>query len=130
MASDLDRLRDWLAPLDALALECDGMTRVISALLTRDAISHRVCVGRLEIDGVGIIALHWWVELGSGVVCDWRARQWLGSSHLVPHGVFVVKPGVRYAAKDRFVLEVESLVFEVLAGMAPDEYQLAPVGFK
>ena len=123
---DREALRAWLEPLDALPLECDGMSRVVSALLTRDSICHLVCTGRLEIDGVGVIPRHWWIELGDGVICDWRARMWLGEGASVPHGFFEPRDGVRYVALDRFVLEYSPLVFEVLAGRPLEEYAAAP----
>lgn len=121
-----ETLQNWLAPLDALSLECDGMSRVVSALLTRDSISHQVCTGRLEIDGVGAISYHWWVEFGDGAICDWRARMWLGEGIAVPHGVFERAPGVRYVARERFVLATNPIVFAVLTGSALDDYTSAP----
>lgn len=121
-----ETLQAWLAPLDTLPLECDGMSRVVSALLRRDSISHLVCAGSLEIGGVGSIALHWWVEVGDGTICDWRARMWLGGGIAVPHGVFEPAPAVRYEAKERFVLDSDPMVFAVLAGIALEDYPSAP----
>lgn len=121
-----ETLQTWLAPLDALPLECDGMSRVVSALLTRDSISHQVCTGILEIDGVGAISYHWWVEFGDGAICDWRARMWLGEGSAVPHGVFERAPGVRYVAIERFVLAANPLVFVVLTGIPLEDYKSVP----
>ncbi len=42
---DHQKLFDWLAPLDQLALECDGLTRVVSALLTREGVEHQMHQG-------------------------------------------------------------------------------------
>lgn len=123
---DHEALQAWLQPLDALPLECDGMSRVIAALMTRDSVCHLVCTGRLEIDGVGVIPRHWWLELDKGAICDWRARMWLGEGPSVPHGIFVPQPGVRYIAQDRFVLEYSPLVFEVLAGRPLESYEAVP----
>ena len=127
MASDHEELHAWLAPLNELPLECDGMTRVISALLTRDSIAHLVCTGFLEVNGQGRTPGHWWIELGEGWVCDWRARMWLDNAEAVPHGVCRPGPDVRYVVSDRFVLQPDPVVFEVLAGMTLDQYPSAPV---
>lgn len=126
MASDHEQLQAWLAPLNELQLECDGMTRVISALLTRDSIFHLVCTGHLEVDGHGRTPGHWWIELDDGWICDWRARMWLDDAPSVPHGVCRPGSDVRYVVADRFVLQPDLLVFEVLAGMALDKYPSAP----
>ena len=128
MALDQTSLQAWLQPLDGLRLECDGMTRVIAALLTREGICHLVCRGRLEIDGEGMTPRHWWIELGDGLICDWRARMWLGDGQAVPHGVFIPGAGVRYVTDERFVLEVDHFVFEVLSGMTIEKYPKAPAG--
>lgn len=80
--------RSWLASLDALRLECDGMTRVISALLHRDGIAHSAMLGRLGVCGVGEIPNHYWIQLADGRLIDLRARMWLGDDPRVPHGVF------------------------------------------
>lgn len=95
----------WLAALDALRLECDGMTRVISSLLQRDGVAHAAMVGRLDVDQVGSIALHHWIELPDGRRIDLRARMWLGNDARVPHGV--VPSGhsaARYCGQQHHVL--------------------------
>lgn len=46
---DVDVLAKWLAPLDQLPLECDGLSRVISALFVRESIAHRVLAGSVAI---------------------------------------------------------------------------------
>ena len=79
--------RSWLNALDALRLECDGMTRVVSALLLRDGIAHTPMCGTLSVTGVGEIPLHHWIELDDGRLIDSRARMWLGGDPRVPHGV-------------------------------------------
>lgn len=74
-----ENLPPLLCRLDPLPLECDGMARVLSTLLTRDDVPHQVAIGSLSVNGVGTIDLHWWIELSDGRVCDLRARMWLGS---------------------------------------------------
>lgn len=112
-----------LCRLDPLPLECDGMTRVLSTLLTRDEVPHRVAIGSLSVTGVGTIDLHWWIELSDDRVCDLRARMWLGSEDGVPHGCFV--PGDRHLYRTRSVTGPQSLhpsVFAILAGAATDSF--------
>ena len=81
-------LAEMLPALDALPLECDGLTRAISTLMQRDAVAHSVHVGRAQIEGVGTIPYHWWIALPDGRLCDLRARMWLGHDERVPHGLF------------------------------------------
>lgn len=91
-----------MAFVDALQLECDGLTRVLSTLMQRDGIDHRVLVGELEVIGIGTIPYHWWIELPDGTLCDFRARMWLGDHEDVPHGVFLPSPSLKYrASKER-----------------------------
>ena len=105
-----------LQSLDGLALECDGLSRSLSMLLQRDDIEHTVCVGELVVDGVGRIALHWWVELPGGVVCDARARMWLGSDKRVPHGVFRPESTQRYRVGETREMVCTPTTFWILTG--------------
>jgi hypothetical protein len=68
-------------------LECDGLTTVISSLLTTAGIPHKVYVGRAACSGKRI-SPHLWVELENGTIIDYRLRMWLGSHPEIPHGVF------------------------------------------
>lgn len=91
------QLQAWLDPLDEAAVECDGMSRIISALLTDSLIEHTV-MGGLLIDmhklndpsvghEEGCACTHWWIELPTGHVIDYRARMWMGQE--AQHGVFL-----------------------------------------
>jgi hypothetical protein len=80
--------------------ECDGMPRVIMALLAQNGIQYRAMGGYLanvamfEDDSVGREALagcaHWWIELPTGHLIDYRARMWMGPD--AQHGVFIKDP--------------------------------------
>lgn len=109
-----DSLASWLNAVDNLPLECDGMTRVISALLTREDIAHQVNVGRLEVSGQGVIPRHWWITLPEGWICDYRARMWLGTDSAVPHGVFLPAGDSRYQASDTCSPRSVSLPSDIL----------------
>jgi hypothetical protein len=96
----IEGIQAWLDPLDSLPVECDGMTRVITALLTSNGIEHKVMGGHLtdvsslrdKEAGLGPLKayVHWWVELPSGHMIDYRARMWMGDS--AQHGVFIKDP--------------------------------------
>lgn len=83
-------LEAWLYQFDPLPLECDGLSRVISALLTKSGVDHKLVLGFLHgaaIEGEATPRriLHWWIEIGEQVV-DFRARMWMGDR--APHGLF------------------------------------------
>ena len=90
---------EMLPAFDALPLECDGLTRVISTLMQRDDVDHRVHVGSVKIEGVGTIPYHWWIVLPDGCICDLRTRMWLGHDERVPHGLFVPQTHHHYQAQ-------------------------------
>lgn len=101
----MQQLEQWLAQLDQLPLECDGLTRCISTLMQRDGIEHRVLVGSLAITGVGSIPHHWWIAMPDGTLCDFRARMWLGDDASVPHGLFVPEAHHAYVVQDELQLD-------------------------
>lgn len=95
--NNLDAIRAWLDPIDSQAkVECDGMTRVISHLLSKNGICHQVKSGLLtdtlklysvEVGGDEFVAVtHYWIELDNGEYIDYRARMWMGE--YAQHGVF------------------------------------------
>ena len=117
----------WLASLDALRLECDGMTRVISNLLQRDGIGHTPMAGRLAIEGVGQIVPHCWIELEDGRRIDLRARMWLGDDPRVPHGIVCTHAlGMQYEGEP-FQVVSNPLVFWALTDATMDAF--APASF-
>lgn len=116
-------LQAWLADLDLLPLECDGMSRCISMLLSRDSIPHRVMIGKAGVVGLGLIQSHYWVDLDNNYIIDMRARMWLGDDVRVPHGVFECKETHLYSWLDAADMSrMTPLVFEVLTGIAFDAY--------
>lgn len=106
---------------DALAVECDGMMHVASAVLARDGINHRAVYGSLAVDGIGAIEHHYWIELPAGQILDLRARMWLGHASSVPHGVFHPGPGVHYLARHDVSPRRDRVTFLVLAGRGLEE---------
>lgn len=110
-----DSLAAWLASLDQAPVECDGFARLASILLTREGLEHEVHVGRLSLAGAGAIDPHFWISLPGGLICDYRARMWLGDQ--APHGVFRPEPAHGYASRGvtSFPEDAE-LIFWVLGG--------------
>lgn len=115
-------LSQWLAALDALPLECDGLTRVISTLMNRDGVAHQAYVGSLSVADVGVIPVHWWIKLSDGQICDYRARIWLGNSDRVPHGIFLPEDHHRYEARAEARTTIAPVVFQLLAGMPLSDF--------
>lgn len=109
---------DVLQTVDAMPLQCDGLCRVLSILLTRERVTHQTHIGALEVEGVGRIGTHCWIELQHGVFVDLRARMWLGPDDRVPHGVFQLSPGQRYSKRGQLPVmshPSSALMFEILS---------------
>lgn len=120
---NLERLRQWLDPLDTSPLECDGLSRAISALMKRDGVRHKLKAGGLRVAGAGEIGLHFWVELDNGYVCDYRARMWLGEGEAVPHGVFLPTEKHRYIADGELNSgNLSPSLFNILTGLDFEQY--------
>jgi hypothetical protein len=76
-----------LSQYDTCNLECDGLTRVLHTVLTRQTVAHTVKIGRIENTQTGVsFEPHFWIELPTGQIVDYRARMWLGQD--APHGIF------------------------------------------
>lgn len=80
-------LEPILSQYDACALECDGLTRVLHTVLVRHTVAHTVKTGRIVNTRTGnSFEPHFWIELSTGQIVDYRAKMWLG--HDAPHGIF------------------------------------------
>ena len=83
------QLAPVLDQFDRLPLECDGLTCLTSALLSRAGIAHTVGVGGIYHTPSGRnFAPHLWIELADGHRVDYRVRMWLRNLDGVPHGIF------------------------------------------
>jgi len=114
MNADLVHL---LEEFSKLALECDGLSRVLSYTLYRRGIDHGFVVGRLDVDGKTAARPHAWLRVGEETV-DFRARMWAGEHDYVPNGVFLQKdyPRVAYVAEraDFPAQPVSKTVYDIL----------------
>ena len=83
-----------LAPYSDLHLECDGMTKLASHLLTKHNVSHYIGEGTIQYQSHKVY--HYWIEVvqvnvdfeSTNLFVDYRARMWMGNCPDVPHGVF------------------------------------------
>lgn len=78
-----------LAKLDNCRLECDGLTRVASALLNKAGIEHGIYGGHpccIESNTEG--PYHLWIELSDNWKIDFRLRNWIGPKKSAPHGLY------------------------------------------
>ncbi|WP_343177139.1 hypothetical protein [Pseudomonas sp. 4810-S13] len=129
---DVQKLQGWLEPLSDIAqVECDGMTRVVSHLLSKNGIEHIVAGGLLvdlkRIDDTAVSnhelcgVSHWWIELGYSYVVDFRARMWLGPE--AQHGVFVPCARFEYRTERRGMFSsLTEPVLELMAGVKVSDW--------
>lgn len=132
LSLDVQKLQGWLEPLSDVALvECDGMTRIVSHLLSKNGIEHIVAGGllvdlkRIEDPAVGnkepCGVSHWWIELGYSYVVDFRARMWLGPE--AQHGVFVPCARFEYRTERRGMFSsLTEPLLDLLAGVKVSEW--------
>ncbi len=128
-SEQIDRLVMLLHALDALPLECDGLTRAISTLMQRDDVEHCIHVGRVQIEGVGTIPYHWWITLPDGRLCDLRARMWLGNDEHVPHGIFAPQEHQQYQIHNEVEpasIRLAPSLFYVLTSKPLDAFETWP----
>lgn len=103
------------------------MTRCISTVLSKHCIAHVVHQGRVTIEGLGHIPVHFWIELQSKELVDLRARMWLGRIPEVPHGVFLLKPGTVYQSIqeiDPRRFSLSESIFHALSGIPLDTFNV------
>ncbi len=103
-----------LGRLDGAAVECDGFARLATTVLEHLGISHRVIRGSVTGPD-GRIPYHFWIEVG-GLICDYRARMWLGPD--APHGVFVPSPAWRYTGDEVQMPPLPEKIFAIMAGQS------------
>lgn len=125
-------LESELAKFDGLALECDGMARVLSFKLQQMKIRHVVKQGQLLVDGQRVVPIHQWLELPDGLTIDYRARMWAGNTTEIPHGIFKQSEykKVQYLGQP-IQIHVDEKIYKILTAPAPaivPPVPAAPVG--
>lgn len=93
IAPEVAYVCELLHKYDALPLECDGHSMVVSSLLDRFCIPHQRIVGEVTLAGTGqIIRPHLWIKYDEYII-DYRLRMWARQTAdnvcLVPHGIFI-----------------------------------------
>jgi hypothetical protein len=115
-------MKELIAKYVDCALECDGLTRVITTVLKEHSIPHTCMVGTLTLTGTNTGApVHFWIDLPDGQRVDYRARMWLGERPDVPHGIFNPAdfPGVTYKGEAVPLEPLSPTLFAVLTMDAP-----------
>jgi len=121
--TDADTNRTILSLLDELPLECDGLSKVASLLLTNENIPHNLNVGSVEIDEVGSIAYHCWISFDDGRILDLRARMWLGKSEEIPHGIFRPQQSHHYHANGYILAkDINPILLPILTGLNLEDF--------
>jgi len=113
-----ERVEEIVKPYEGLALECDGLTRVISYLLLKEEIQHTIKTGELDVVDIDVLTPHYWIILDdTGEIVDYRARMWFGPYDYVPYGVFKEAdyPKARYYGQETRLM-VNRLYFNILTG--------------
>ena len=100
---------------DYLKLECDGLIRVLTYVLSKNKIKHKVFMGSVSGD-TDDIPLHFWIELPNGKVVDYRLRMWLGNDKKIPNGVFnpTKFPNIQYNKEKQINMKVTKQVYDIL----------------
>lgn len=122
MTTDFVALEAWLRPMDAAPLECDGLSRAIGALLDREGVPYTMHMGSMAVEGVGKIGMHFWIDLGDGWICDWRARMWLGQDERAPHGIFRPTADMHYWSAGVMTGPLTAELFHILCLKPMSDY--------
>ena len=67
---EIANIQQLINPYINLPLECDGLTRVISYILNKNGIEHKVMIGDIG-------TIHLWIELDDYII-DYKARSVAG----------------------------------------------------
>ena len=108
------QVHELVSQYDKLPLECDGLTRVISYVLTQHSIKHTCYAGTIIVHGK-LMEPHFWIMLDENTIVDYRIRMWFGNETDAPHGVFTLSdnPHVKYHG-NVLDLHTSKQIFDIL----------------
>jgi hypothetical protein len=129
--SDLTKIIETLGRA-AEWLECDGLTRVGSHLLSEAGIAHLTYYGTISLDGEGAaITPHYWIHLSPYIdglqnhILDFAARRWFShcpSQEEVSEGLFDHEKAPQTYRGSRCILDPMSPT--ILGILLTDPYEL------
>ena len=116
------KVLESLEQYDKCRLECDGLTRVLSYLLTANDIEHEVKLGVIiDITTGNQFTPHFWIDLPDGRRIDYRARMWLGDHKHIPHGIFdPIQYPIKYSGNPKSFDNLDTIAPLLLALECPD----------
>lgn len=113
-----ERIINLASPYIDLALECDGLTRVLHTVYVKHNIPHNINVGSVSYKGQ-IIPFHMWISFGQ-LTLDYRLHMWLTEepNYLLPRGLFVAAdyPYTHYNGDMVKITALPQSLFDVLVG--------------
>lgn len=124
-ARGIERLLDDVLDIKTLALECDGLTRLIHRVLFEEGIEHQMYRGMLVWRQKQIY--HHWIEIGDLIV-DYALRMWFGEE--LPHGVFhasTIPWDLKYRGSKFDEPPCSDQAFVILTGLRNQTLPSAPV---
>lgn len=112
----MKELEQIISLYDKFQLECDGMTRVLSYVLSELEVAHVVHTGILT--GPKGSIPHFWIELDNGNYVDLRCQMWQGVDDTIPHRIFNANdyPAVQYESSRIEQWEVSETIYMILTG--------------
>jgi len=112
---NIQKIHQEIEKYNSNMLECDGMTRVASYILSSKEIPHRVFQGGVlnKITKESIVP-HWWIQ-SRELTIDYKLNMWLKGKD-IPYGIFEQKdfPHLLYDGQYESCFLVSKTVFEVL----------------
>lgn len=88
-------------------LECDGCTRVLDYLLTKNNVNHTCYMGKASFGKVSIP--HFWIKIGDKIL-DLKSKMWFGED--AKEGLFTDSP-ITYSGKP-VALNTDERMYNIL----------------
>jgi hypothetical protein len=109
-----NKISQLLSQYEKLPLECDGFSRIVHFLLTRECIEHNCYCGRVTWNNVPFVP-HFWIQVNDYFI-DYKLQMWFKEIPLPPNGIFKLVNGLIYEGYE-IKLDCSSLMFDVLTSI-------------